>query len=165
MDNYKDSFMENRDGDWLAQEKQREDRVKNMGIEGDDYSLFKRRHGDSSEAHYVKKEHAREHRQYAEETGISYNPPKPERPYSSNRSNLSGRKSSGGNKGGGSAVAAVLIIVVFAVSVIVTIFSELSGSYYYADRFFDVIFPIAFMLIWLTVFIVIISTVIRSLRK
>ena len=158
-----ETFMENRESDWLASEIKRERRTSAWGFDNSMKSE-RNRHEDNCEREEVAGEHATAHERYARANNLPYN-----QVHARTQSTSTVRRTSTSKKAAPKtplAVVAVIMIVFMIIAfTFIVIFSSISGfGGYGVYGVFETVFSIAFNLVFLFVFVSVIKAIVRSAK-
>ena len=158
-----ETFMENRESDWLASEIKRERRASAWSFD-DSMKGERARHEEDCEKDEVAREHATAHERYARANNIPYNQVHA-RPQNTStvRSTSTSKKVT--PKTPVAVVAIVMITFMIIAFTMVVILSSISGFTNFGFYgVFETIFSVVFNLIFIFVFVSVIKAVIRNAK-
>lgn len=172
MNEFKDTIFENRESDWLAEERKRERKMSVWESFDDDSAKAERlRHEEDCEREEVARQHADSHERYARANNIPYNTP-------ASQTIRSVRKATTKAASSGAPKAAILItvgvVIMIALGFITfafTILGEFSGmplffrGRYILQQIMSTVFPLVFFFIFISIIVTIIRAANGSARK
>ncbi len=163
MKKIEETFMENRESDWLASEMKRERRNSAWGFD-DSRKYEKDRHEEDCEREEVAREHAEAHERYARANNLPYNQVHARTQSTSTVRTSTGKKNTSNIP---KIIFAVYMIIFLIIALVfVLVFSSIAGFGDFGyGRPFSVIFSLIPNAIFMIIFISVISAIVKSFKS